>query len=175
MSYPSYGYNFSNSTLIEASQCNSNFSNLLSGIIDGTKDLNVNNFTAAGSMSVTGDAYTKGYSDYYTSSTITGWATASGYIRYKKIGKTVFVNYKITGTSNGATAKFTLPYNYYSSTMFDNLKVPAYTYLFPSSGVGMAALSSSNVLNIYYGPVSGSTFPASGSKFVEGSLVYESA
>jgi hypothetical protein len=173
MSYPSYSYNFANNDLIYASRCNANFANLLSGIIDGTKDLNVNNFTAAGSMSVTGDAYTKAFSDYYTSSTITGWATASGYIYYKKVGKTVFMRYRIYGTSNGPTAKFTLPYNYYSSTMFDNLKVPAYT--FQQSGIGMAALSSSNILNIYYSAVSGSTHPGSGlTKLVEGTLIYES-
>lgn len=54
---------------------------------------------------------TAAWTNYFSTSTITGWsATPTGYIYYKKIGKTVFVIFSILGTSNSTGATFTVPY-----------------------------------------------------------------
>jgi hypothetical protein len=66
--------------------------------------------TASTATIVTGDLYTVGWTDYFASSSITGWTTPSGNIRYIKIGKTVFVQFVLTGTSNSVSVSFTLPY-----------------------------------------------------------------
>ena len=51
------------------------------------------------------------WADYSETSTLVGWSsTAAKLIRYKKIGKTVFVNFWIDGTSDSATTTFTVPY-----------------------------------------------------------------
>jgi hypothetical protein len=51
------------------------------------------------------------WADYFSSSTIVGWAAGkTGNIYTKKIGKTIFVSFVITGTSDATTASFTLPY-----------------------------------------------------------------
>ena len=50
--------------------------------------------------------------DYTNSATIVGWS-ASGFtksLKYRVVGKQVFVLYYLAGTSNSATTTFTLPY-----------------------------------------------------------------
>jgi len=176
MAYPSVTYQFSNGTLLNATQCNTNFTDLLSGITDGTKDFNVNSYSAAGSMCVAGDVYTKEYSSYYASSTVTGWTAAvSGHINYKKFGKLVTVDFYLTGTSNATTASFTLPYSCNAATIFSNLHIPVHAYDSKSDEVGHGKIASSNVFHVYNGPTSGTTFVNSGTKFIHGVLVYESA
>lgn len=52
-----------------------------------------------------------GMVDYSDTSTITGWSSFSTkVILYKVIGKMVFVEFNIAGTSNNTAAQFTLPY-----------------------------------------------------------------
>ena len=47
----------------------------------------------------------------YTDSTVTGWASFTNKeIYYKKIGKLVFVLFRLNGTSDETFANFTLPY-----------------------------------------------------------------
>jgi hypothetical protein len=119
MAYPSVTNSFVNNSLMDAAQCNQNFNDVVSGITDGTKDFNVNTFTAS-MLSVATDVYTVAYSDYFSLSTITGWDSVglSGNIYYKKIGAHVSINYYITGTSTATTASFTLPYNYKLGVVF---------------------------------------------------------
>jgi hypothetical protein len=86
-----------------------NFTDIVNGLSDGTKDLNVGDITAT-SLTVTGDAKTIAWTDYTSSSTVTGFAAGwTGKIHYKKIGKTVFCMFDITGTGEGNEVKFTLP------------------------------------------------------------------
>ena len=71
-------------------------------------------------LTATGNIYTAAWADYSTTSTIVGWAaTPSAKIYTKKIGKTVFVSYLITGTSNATGASFTVPYT--SSNTVDTM------------------------------------------------------
>ena len=50
--------------------------------------------------------------DYSATSTIVGWSSfTTKVIKYRIIGKQVFFNIDLNGTSNSATTSFTLPYN----------------------------------------------------------------
>lgn len=48
-------YSFTNGTTADASQVNTNYTDLINGLSDGTKDLNVNAFTAAGAATLNGN------------------------------------------------------------------------------------------------------------------------
>ena len=64
-------------------------------------------------ISSSGDVstYNNGWTDYSGTSTITGMGTfTTKFIYTKRIGKTVFVNYSLAGTSSATTVTFTLPY-----------------------------------------------------------------
>jgi hypothetical protein len=65
----------------------------------------------AGDLKVLGDIYTAAWTDYSATSTITGWSEfTTKQIYTKKIGKTVFVQFHLAGTSDSATTSFTIPY-----------------------------------------------------------------
>lgn len=65
----------------------------------------------AGNAKVTGDIYSTAWTDYGGTSTIAGWSgTPTVRIHYKKLGNLVFVNFRISGTSNATNVSFTLPY-----------------------------------------------------------------
>lgn len=55
MASPSVTYSFANSTTADATQVNQNFTDLINGITDGTKDLSVSAFTAAGTATLNGN------------------------------------------------------------------------------------------------------------------------
>jgi len=51
------------------------------------------------------------WADYSTVSSVAGWAATPTVVVYtKKLGKTIFVSYNITGTSNANSATFSVPY-----------------------------------------------------------------
>lgn len=63
-----------------------------------------------GSIKVATDIYTVARTDYFATSTKNGWSgTPTGYIYYKQIGKVVWVQFSITGTSNNNYVEFELP------------------------------------------------------------------
>lgn len=73
--------------------------------------------TAKGLLTPSADFYTVDYTDYSSTSTVVGWSgfdSNAKQIWYKKIGKTVFVWFYISGTSNSATHTFTLPFAMYN-------------------------------------------------------------
>lgn len=55
MAYTSVTYSFSNSTTSDATQVSQNFTDIINGISDGTKDINVNALTAAGAAALNGN------------------------------------------------------------------------------------------------------------------------
>ena len=60
---------------------------------------------------VNDDFYTEDYTDYFSSSTVVGWSSfTEQFLRYKKIGKLVWVSFRITGTSDATSVSFTLPF-----------------------------------------------------------------
>lgn len=54
MASPSVTYTFSNSTTADATQVNTNFTDIINGVSDGTKDLSINALTCAGSATFNG-------------------------------------------------------------------------------------------------------------------------
>lgn len=54
MAYPSVTYTFSNSTTADATQVNQNFTDLINGLSDGTKDLSISALTVAGAATLNG-------------------------------------------------------------------------------------------------------------------------
>jgi len=54
MAYPSVTYTFSNGTTASATEVNQNFTDLVNGMSDGTKDLNISAITAAGAATFNG-------------------------------------------------------------------------------------------------------------------------
>lgn len=55
MAGPSVTYTFSNSTTADATQVNQNFTDLINGLTDGTKDLSISALTAAGTATLNGN------------------------------------------------------------------------------------------------------------------------
>jgi hypothetical protein len=55
--------------------------------------------------------------DYSATSTIVGWSSfTTKILKYRVVGKQVFIIYDFDGTSNSATTTFTLPYSAVNST-----------------------------------------------------------
>lgn len=131
---------------------------------------------ADGSRAISGDLYTVPWTPWQDSSTIVGWASfLAKKIYYKKIGKTVFVQFEIAGTSggtNGAIVTFTLPFS--QSVLSGSLTVVSRimnngTY----SNSGHFVLNpNSTVLSVYRNSTS-SAWTTTGSKRVYGSFRYE--
>lgn len=110
------------------------------------------------------------WGDYFSSSTIVGWAAGkSGNIYYKKIGDIVFVSFNITGTSNSTDISFTMPYALSSLKIWttfhgiDNTSTYAFGLLQFNSG-STALLQSS---------AAGGSWTASGTKTVIGQFFYK--
>ena len=55
MAYPSVTYTFANDTTADAAEVNTNFTDLINGFSDGTKDLNMNAGTFAGAVTFNGN------------------------------------------------------------------------------------------------------------------------
>lgn len=115
------------------------------------------------------------WTDYSATSTIVGWASFTGKIIYtKKIGKTVFVQYYIAGTSNAATASFTVPYatgSAYSPLGFSQ-SVEGSTVL-----IGLSIMAASGKVISITKAAAGTdnNWATSGSKGVYGQFFYEAA
>jgi len=111
--------------------------------------------------------------DYGATSTLVGWSIVSlsfQNIGVKKIGKTVFIKFLISGTSNDITTSFTLPYSasgvpgYFIFRAIDNTS---------SATAGYGVMSSSTA-TLYTTPgLAGWT--GSGTKTVSGQFFYETS
>jgi len=114
------------------------------------------------------------YTDYFATSTIVGWAAGkAGYIKTIKIGKRVFVDFNIYGTSDNATTTFTLPIACSATRGMGIL------WLTKDNGTilttpGRIAMDTGSIVEISK-DMSGADFTASGLKRVDGSFSYESA
>jgi len=73
--------------------------------------LNGRKIIQAWNVIVGNDIYSVPWTPYHGLSTIIGWSSyVTKEIWYKKVGKTVFVQFYIDGVSDHTTASFTLPY-----------------------------------------------------------------
>jgi len=135
------------------------------GSSNATQKLVVN-----GSAIVYGDFYTVPWTDYSGTSTVVGWAsTTNKSIKYKKVGKLLFCQYHIAGTSGSTATTFTLPY----------LAIDAGNTYAPC-----AALDNSLVVNTpiafagnptvqFYKDYNGTAWTASGTKVIAGEIFFE--
>ena len=94
-----YVYDTDNSAYRMAVKSNGNT------IVNGTSDDGVSKFQ------VNGDIVSVKWTDYSSTSTVTGVTTPTKQIYYKKIGKTVICSYVISGAGTGTAVSFTLPYS----------------------------------------------------------------
>lgn len=83
---------------------------------DNTISLGINNVEKVHIDDVSGvqiipELYTVAYQDYSGTSTIVGWTSFTlKSIFYKRVGKTVYVTFALSGTSNSISTTFTLPF-----------------------------------------------------------------
>lgn len=109
--------------------------------------------------------------DYSATSTVVGWSVlTTKIIRYRVIGKMVFVNVTLVGTSNNTTTTFTLP--------FQNKNIE-------SINMAYATNSGASLIGAFDMPLNSSTctcyqnfttaWTASGTKALYGQFFYEIA
>jgi len=117
------------------------------------------------------------WSDYFATSTITGWAaTPTGNIYIKKIGKTVFVSYSITGTSNLETTQFTVPYTSATGAVYQTCGYTLDNGTATTTGGAIGIGSASSTVGLTKTMADTATdWTASGTKTVKGILWYEAA
>ena len=134
----------------------------------------------AGDLSVAGDIKSVAFTSY--TSTITGWIVATTPIYYKKIGKTVIVNFSIStlGDAGSTAAKFTLPVAAAVTAPDYWVAIRAVSDAHPAV-VGMARLSPALNPSLVECVLSPATNPAvgdfsgAGIRSVVGTLIYEAA
>jgi hypothetical protein len=136
--------------------------------------MNLNDFTTLEQLAValkSLDMVTAvAWTDYSSTSTVTGWSSFTvKQIFYKKIGKLVFVQFRLDGTSNATSANFTLPY-----TVTDTVYVPIATR--DNSGTRTIGITNptSTTAYLYKDPTLAS-WTASGTKEARGQFWYETA
>lgn len=114
------------------------------------------------------------FTDYSATSMVSGWAATPTVLMWViKIGRLVFVNVNITGTSNAASVSFTTPYNLNSTLsvlipcyVVDNNAAQAAPGRVRSGGLGTATFNIDKTLAASNG------FTASGTKTVQASFFY---
>ncbi len=146
--------------------------NIGAGTASPVQALDVN-----GSATTTGDVYTNAWADYSASSTIVGWASfTTKQIYTKKIGKTVFVNFYLAGTSNATTITFTVPYTTpnVSNQFFFNLCTSEDNGVLSSTPGIVFTLSNSSTIDVFKDITSSNPWTNSGTKIVQGQLWYQS-
>lgn len=122
-------------------------------------------------VAVNGDIYKyqHAWSSYAYSRS--GWSSvSSSYYYYKKIGKMVFIQFYITGTSNSATHYITLPSNAVTSLDFHNV------FQVNNNGsyiAGVGAVGGSYPNRLYFYTLSGGTLSSTGTVGVYGQMFYE--
>lgn len=114
-----------------------------------------------------GEVSSASYTDYFGSLVITGWSSPTGTIYVKKVGKTVYMTYDISGTSNSTSTSFTLPY-----TLTDS--VTAIGYARDNGGTAVAGLISATGATATFRPSVGTSgWTASGTKSIAGQFWFQ--
>jgi len=115
------------------------------------------------------------WTDYSAISTITGWSAYTvKKIFYKRIGKTIFVQFDLEGTSNNVVTTFTLPATSKADGMI--LQFPIYGQ---DTGTPLCTrlcvLLNGGATIICYPTAAGGNWTASGTKTIHGEFWYEVA
>lgn len=139
---------------------------LLGGIVDQLVELK----DRVGELEKQEKITIEGWTDYSATSTIVGWSSyVVKLIYYLRINNLVYIQYRLTGTSNSATVTFTLPFSQQGGV---RLRVPVHTR---DSGGALAwgygdIPAGSNTITIY-STAAGAGWTASGTKETTGSFV----
>lgn len=124
------------------------------------------------------DAVEGAWVDYSGTSTIVGWSSrTTTFLKYKKIGKMVFVKYTFSGTSNSTNLTFTLPYTNADNSSLGGvapvgLAVDNGALITQTKSVSLQMQASSATARILVDNAVGWT--ASGTKTAEGQFWYQS-
>ena len=110
------------------------------------------------------------WTDYSGISTIVGWTSSTDAIFYKKIGKLVFVQFYITGTSDDTVATFTLPFTQQSDV---RLHIPIRVEDNGTDAVGLATIAGGASICICYDTIGLSAWTDSGTKTILGQFWYQ--
>lgn len=122
-----------------------------------------------------GDFYSAPWQNYGASSTIGGFSVIIVRdIYYKKIGKLVFVNFYIRGTSNSDSLYFTLPFTS-ASTMATIFSLGCESNSAWQAAHGSGQLGGSSATVYTYINVIGTGFAATNEKAVQGQFFYQIA
>jgi hypothetical protein len=109
--------------------------------------------------------------DYSATSTVVGWTSlTTKIIRYRIIGKQVFVSVNLSGISNSTSSTFTLPFQ---NKNIENFAM-AYAINNNSSIIGSFSIANNSSTCILYQNYT-STWAASGTKLLYGQFFYEIA
>jgi hypothetical protein len=135
-------------------------------------------YTATGLLTQTnaGNLYSVPWTDYSAISTIVGWSSfTTKEIKYKRLGKLVFVAFCITGTSDSTSLTFTLPVAMPATWVIS--RPVARSVDNGAAGIGYVRLPSSTLPSSSvqaYPDAAGSNWTNSGTKSIEGQFFYES-
>lgn len=102
MAYPTVTNSFTSGTTISASQMNTNFSEVINGVSDGTKDIRVNNATFSGDVDANGALFVQGNAYLSSSVQVAANATVVGSITAAAITVSGAVAAQSTLTVTGA-------------------------------------------------------------------------
>lgn len=109
--------------------------------------------------------------DYSATSTIVGWSSrTTTVIKYRVIGRQVFVNFYIEGISNSTSTTFTLPY----TALYSSIGYLRLTNNGVISEAFFRVIDNSSIVTSFTTVVS-STWTASGTKQISGQFFYEIA
>ena len=126
---------------------------------------------------VGGDVFTTAWTSYGATSTVTGWSVFTRkIIYYKRVGKLVFVQFNLEGTSDTNSIKFTLPFT--NSNADSNLPVSATFGLGKDNGTsltsaGRVQLNANSDEVIIQKDLASGAWTTSGTKQVIGQFWYE--
>jgi hypothetical protein len=114
------------------------------------------------------------WTNYFATSTIIGWASFTiSTLFYKRIGKLVFVQFDLMGTSNSVNTSFTLPLT------IGSVGVVSYFYVVDAGAgqtiPGVAIGAAGSALEIFYKDSLGTLWTATGGKRIYGEFFYQSA
>ena len=136
------------------------------------KNLHINGLTLTLNENSGGDVYTNVWADYSALSTIVGFsAFSTKFIYTKKVGKTVYVEFRLIGTGNATTMTFTLPYPAAVSSVRSLLATDAGTEL-PTA---MLAIFTGSQSVACYTTQAGAGWTSSGVRAVQGGFNYQAA
>lgn len=115
------------------------------------------------------------WTDYSSTSTITGWSSfGKKYILYKKIGNLLYVRWDLDGISNATSATFTLPYSSVSSVGRYGAICNIYSGGWTWGSVCVEGLTGWSKVAIYNGGI-GTAWASSGNKASVGEIILELA